>query len=116
MTPEGTAALNQFLSGAMMFGYSTAGLFFFRFYRQTADRLFLLFGIAFWIFGLNRVAMLATSDEVQPIFYVVRMLAFSVILLAIIDKNRIGPRSQAVSPDPPVPADRDAAGAVTSDR
>lgn len=109
MTPQGIAALNQFLSGAMMLGYIAAGLFFLRFYRQTSDRLFLFFGIAFWIFGLNRVAMIITNDEVQPIFYVVRLLAFSVILLAIVDKNRIGRGSQAPPVDPPLPApDREA--------
>lgn len=108
MTPEGATALNQFLSGAMMMGYAAAGLFFFRFYRQTSDRLFLLFGIAFWILGLNRVAMVAApmTDEVQPMFYVVRLLAFVVILLAIFDKNRAGQRSQSPPAPSAVPDDR----------
>lgn len=82
--------MDEFLSGAMMMGSAVAGLFFLRFYRQTHDRLFALFGAAFWILALNRMVVAATNlpNEVQPIFYVIRLAAFLLILAAIIDKNR----------------------------
>src|SRR5262245_60048104 len=35
----------------------TAGLFFFRFWRDTRDRLFLLFGTAFWLLSLTWVLL-----------------------------------------------------------
>src|SRR6185503_8184794 len=37
----------EFLSGAITMGYLAAGGFFARFWRKTADRLFLVFALAF---------------------------------------------------------------------
>lgn len=81
--------LNQFLLGGIVMACLAAGLFFLRFYKRTADRLFVMFAISFWMLGLNWL-MLAfiQRDEVRTALYVVRMLAFVLILVAIIDKNR----------------------------
>jgi len=82
--------MNQFLSGAVMMGFLVGGLFFLKFYRQTRDRLFALFALAFWILAVNRIGLAFTEDldELRTWFYVVRLVAFLVILAAIIDKNR----------------------------
>ncbi len=82
--------MNQFLSGATMMGLLVSALFFLRFFRETGDRLFALFAAAFAILALNRlaIAVVNSADEVSPIFYVVRLAAFVIILIAIIDKNR----------------------------
>jgi hypothetical protein len=82
--------VNMFLSGATMMALLVAGLFFLRFFRDTHDRLFAMFAAAFWIMALNRVAILLVNPptEVGTVFYVVRLLAFVLILVAIIDKNR----------------------------
>jgi hypothetical protein len=87
--------MNQFLSGATMMGCLVAALFFLRFFRETGDRLFAMFAAAFVILGLNRIANVVfnPADEVSPVFYVVRLLAFVLILIAIVDKNRGRPRS-----------------------
>lgn len=81
--------LNLFLLGAISMASLTAGLFFFRFWRQTRDRLFLLFGLAFFLEGINRAALALSENprEGDPFFYLVRLLAFSLILGAIVDKN-----------------------------
>lgn len=78
------------LEGAIALGFVVAGLFFLRFWRETHDRLFLLFGLAFFILAVNRVGLvLALQHEMNPRgLYWVRFLAFSLILLAIGDKNR----------------------------
>jgi hypothetical protein len=66
-----------------------AGLFFLRFWRDTHDRLFLIFAIAFWLLGGTRVALvMATQSAEHNYLYWVRLLAFVLILVAIIDKNR----------------------------
>jgi hypothetical protein len=82
--------LNQFLLGAVVMCCVTAGLFFLRFYRKTHDRLLLIFGIAFWVLGLNWLALsfTKTDNEVRTALYVVRLLAFLFILYGILDKNR----------------------------
>ncbi len=80
----------QLISGAILMGYAVAGLFFLRFWRETRDRLFLIFGIAFWILGVQRLALVLTRDmvETQTGLYLIRLFAFLLILGAIVDKNR----------------------------
>jgi hypothetical protein len=82
--------LNDLLSGAMVMGYFVAGLFFLRFWRRTRDVLFLFFAIAFWILAGQRFALGLTSEQFEDdtIFYVARLLAFILIIVAIWNKNR----------------------------
>jgi hypothetical protein len=86
-------ALSGLLSGAIIMGNAVAGLFFLKFWTQSADRLFLSFAVAFWIFGIQRVllALLADWPEAHVYLYLLRVLGFVVILLAIVDKNRVRP-------------------------
>jgi hypothetical protein len=83
--------VQAFISGALMMGQVVAAGFFLRFYRVTHDRLFLLFAVAFSILAASRVALALAEapDEVRPFFYLLRLLAFVVILVAIVDKNRV---------------------------
>ena len=63
---------------------------FLRFWRQTADRLFLLFALAFALFGVNTLLLAAINPahESRHLIYLIRLAAFLVIIVAIIDKNR----------------------------
>lgn len=82
--------LNALLLGALAFGCAIAGLFFFRFWRATRDRFFGAFGGAFWLLGLHW-ALLGLTDvsyEYRPMLYLIRLAAFVVVSIAIIDKNR----------------------------
>ena len=83
-------AVTQLISGAILMGYVVAGLFFLRFWRETRDRLFLIFAIAFALLGAQRLALVLTREmlETQTGLYVVRLFAFLLILGAIVDKNR----------------------------
>ena len=67
-----------------------AGLFFFRFFRSTQERLFAFFAAAFWVFSLNwlGVALLGEPPESRHLLYLVRLVAFALILAGIYDKNR----------------------------
>jgi hypothetical protein len=78
------------LTGAIAFGWAVAGLFFFRFWKHTRDRFFLYFAASFWIESLNRVSLglLVDNNESNPLSYVVRLVAYGLILLAIWQKNR----------------------------
>lgn len=68
----------------------TIALFFFRFWRRTSDRLFLMFGAAFLLLMVERIILVAidTSHEFAPFVYFCRLLGFAIIIAAIIDKNR----------------------------
>lgn len=75
----------------MMMGCFACGLFFFRFWREAHDRLFLIFGIAFWIMAAERVFLQLNSlqdAETRAAIYLLRLAAFLLILLGIWDKNR----------------------------
>jgi hypothetical protein len=81
--------LHLFMNGAVTLGCAVVGLFFLRFWRKSHDRLFMLFAIAFWLLGVNRVALtFVEADETRTYLYMVRLLAFLIILIAIVDKNR----------------------------
>lgn len=79
----------DFLAGAVTLGYSVAAVFFLRFWRKTADRLFLAFSLAFVLFALNQglAAWLTVVNEPNSLIYVLRVLGFIIILGAIVDKN-----------------------------
>lgn len=83
------------LQGAVAMASLVASLFFVRFWRQTRDSFFLLFGIAFGLDAITRVVIgiSATSDETEPLFYIARLVSFSLIIVAILLKNRPQNRS-----------------------
>lgn len=82
--------MGDFLSGASVVAAAAIALFFLRFWRDTDDRFFLLFAIAFAIFAVNRIALSALDDEseARTVVYLARAAAFGLIVLAIVDKNR----------------------------
>lgn len=81
--------LNLMLLGAIIMAEFVVGLFFLRFWRATKDRFFLFFSISFFIEGASRMLFKFANyaDEYDPLIYSVRLVAFLVILFAIIDKN-----------------------------
>jgi hypothetical protein len=81
--------MNNLLLGAIAMACFTASLFFLRFWRTTHDRFFLFFAFSFFIEGCSRVmlGLIHYSDEQEPLFYVIRLIAFLVIIFAILDKN-----------------------------
>jgi hypothetical protein len=82
--------MEEFLLGAIAMGSALTALFFLRFWRETRDRLFAIFSIAFVLLGTTRVGLALSSEprEGHTYWYWVRLVAFLLILLAIADKNR----------------------------
>lgn len=83
-------ALNGVVSGALLMGYALAALFFLRFWSASRDRLFAMFSAAFVLLAVQRLAITLTREtmEDQTVFYLLRLAAFVMIIVAIIDKNR----------------------------
>jgi hypothetical protein len=82
----------QFTSGLITMGFLVAGLFFARFWSRTGDFLFAAFALAFWLLALNQ-GILAVADiplEERSWIYLLRLAAFSLIIAAVIAKNRRG--------------------------
>lgn len=82
--------IQGFLLGIIVTASLTAGVYFLKFWRRTGDPLFMAFSAAFTIEGLNRITYLFLEhpNEGSPAIYVVRLLAFLIILIAIVRKNR----------------------------
>ena len=81
---------NQFLGGALCLGFFISTLFFYRFWQKTGDRLFLIFAISFFLLGLERIvaAFVPVQAEHQFCVYGFRLLAFILLICAVLDKNR----------------------------
>lgn len=92
--------MDLLLLGAIAMASLVAGLFFLRFWRDTGDRLFLFFAISFLVEGVNRWALGMSGDpnEGRPLFYIVRLLSFLLIIIAIVQKN-LGKDRRARSSD-----------------
>lgn len=82
--------IEGFLLGVIVTTSLTASLFFLKFWKQTRDVLFLGFAAAFLIEGINRTLRLFAENpaEASPSIYIVRGLAFLLLLGAIMYKNR----------------------------
>ncbi len=78
------------LLGAIAMASLVVSLFFLRFWRSTGDRFFLFFALSFFIDGMDRVLLApgAQSTDEAPAYYLVRLVAYALILVAILDKNR----------------------------
>lgn len=81
--------LNSFVQGGIALGYIVAGMFFLRFWRKSNDRLFLMFALAFGILAVQRVVLtiVGIDSEHSIILFTIRLCAFLMFLVAIIDKN-----------------------------
>ena len=81
---------NDFISGAIAMGYLIVGLYFFKFWRRTHDGLFITLAVAFWLLALNSVAFTFSGSVTfeKSWIYVLRLAAFTLIIVAILRKNR----------------------------
>jgi hypothetical protein len=86
----GRAVIVSAMYGAVTMGCAVVGLIFLRHWRDSYDRLFLLFALAFGILAVDYavLAMVAFGGEWRPYVFGVRVIAFGLILYGIYEKNR----------------------------
>lgn len=90
--------LHVFLNGAVFFGNLVIALLFLRFYRKSRDRFFVFFSVAFAALAVHRAMFLAfkTFDDMEEQnsswLYVIRLAAYVLIIVAILDKNHAAKR------------------------
>lgn len=77
-----------FLHGLIAAFFLVAATFFFRFWRETRDPLFLLFALSFWLQALIRIGLSAFGQHDNAVFlYALRLAAYLLIVAAILHKN-----------------------------
>jgi hypothetical protein len=79
-----------FFAGMMVMADLVAMVFFLRFWKSSGDRLFAYFAAAFFVLALQRTGLtLSTMDDtLELISYALRAVAFTLIIIGIVDKNR----------------------------
>jgi hypothetical protein len=87
--------MHHFVWGGLSIACFTAALLFLRFWALTRDRLFLFFALGFAVFAASWtwMALSIGAPDVEArhyMYYLPRLLAFSLIILGILDKNRRG--------------------------
>lgn len=82
--------IKQFLLGMLTMAHLVAALLLLRFWRISRDRLFLFLAGAFAGLALNwaGLAFIDPALELQHYVYLIRLAAFLLLIVAIIDKNR----------------------------
>jgi uncharacterized membrane protein HdeD (DUF308 family) len=92
---QGVNDMSDLLLGAIAMACFTTSLFFVRFWKTTRDRFFLFFALSFGIDGIGRIVIALShySDEQEPLFYLIRLFSFVLIIWAIADKNRVKDRN-----------------------
>lgn len=84
------ATLMTLADGAIFLAYQMIALFFLRFWTRSHLRLFAWFALAFQVLAVHRVvlSLLADDTEKRTPVYLGRLLAYMIILLAVVDHNR----------------------------
>lgn len=78
-----------FLSGAITAQCLVVSLFFIQYACKTSDAFFRYFAFAFILLAAERIiwVLIGVPSELQPVVYLFRLAAFSVIIAAILKKN-----------------------------
>lgn len=88
----------NFFAGITVATFTASGLFFFKFWKASHDRFFLFFAGACWLLAFERTLGMGVHAIQEPLrtaateasgwFYCFRLLAFVIILIGVVDKNR----------------------------
>jgi hypothetical protein len=68
-----------------------ASLFFLRYWKVSGERLFAYFAVAFALLAVNWLVLAAIDPafEARHLIYLIRLAAFIVMIVGIVDKNRV---------------------------
>jgi uncharacterized membrane protein len=82
--------MRQFFWGLLAMASLVASLFFLRYWKVSSERLFAFFGVAFAMLAVNWLALAVVDPafEARHLVYLIRLAAFVLIIVGIVDKNR----------------------------
>ncbi|MGH9523173.1 MAG: DUF5985 family protein [Terriglobales bacterium] len=81
--------MRQFLWGMLTMATLIAGLFFLRYWKLTGERLFAFFSLAFAVMAVSWIGLAAVDPALKlgQYMYLIRLLAYIILIIGIIDKN-----------------------------
>jgi uncharacterized membrane protein YagU involved in acid resistance len=81
--------MQAFLSGMTTMGFLVVSLLFVRYWRQTLDGIFVWFSISFALLALTQAlpVMIEIPREEHSWVFLLRLLAFALLIFAILRKN-----------------------------
>jgi hypothetical protein len=81
--------LEGLVAGGLAVGFLVVAAFFLRFWGRTRDGLFLAFSAAFGLMAVNQAlpVILSIPQEDRGGIYLIRLLAFLLIIVAVVRKN-----------------------------
>jgi hypothetical protein len=87
--------VREFVWGLLTMETLVAALFFLRSWRVSRERLFLYFALAFAAMATNWIGLSLVDPHRELVHYVslLRLLAFVLIIVGIVDKNRRSART-----------------------
>jgi len=79
----------EFFSGLIAASFLVCALFFLRFWKRTKDALFIAFAAAFALLAIQQFlgTLLGLPEEERSWIYLLRLAAFSIVIIAILGKN-----------------------------
>jgi hypothetical protein len=82
--------MKQLLLGGIGMGALVIAMFFARYWRTTHDRLYLFFAASFAVQGVDRFiqGLYSGAQDERVVIYLLRLTAYLLIIIAIVDKNR----------------------------
>lgn len=82
--------IEYLIRGASIMSDLCIALFFFKFWIEKRDRLFLFFALAFSLLAASSfiVVIIGRTADYAPLAYLIRVLAYLLIIFAIVNKNR----------------------------
>jgi hypothetical protein len=94
--------ISDFLGGATSMGFMIAALLFLKFRQRTGEGLFLAFAAAFLLLGINQALLTLTRIplEERSSLYLIRLVAFTIIIGALWRQNRKDSGNGSIRPGP----------------
>lgn len=83
------AAIRIWMQGAITMGYLVVAFFFISFWRETRDRMFIMFAAGFAILTLHRSFFALTFDAAHwtDFTFALRLIGYLCILAGILDRR-----------------------------
>jgi hypothetical protein len=87
LTATFSESVRSWMNGAISMGYLIVACFFFQYWRETRERLFVFFTIGFVVLAVNRTMYALMFGDADALSFSLRLAGYLVILGGIIDRR-----------------------------